>query len=1093
MHIRNDDYRIYSEDGFVKLNVNNNTIKELAYRKSTFENGQLYYLQRRVSDLSFNDNFNTIFAIVEGEDDYDVEIELTSSGDILTHHCDCPAHAKYEGACKHVVATLFAAMIKNNSSSSKLIKANESNSDLISYYEYFDSSTYQDECVKLDITLNIERYYTNYLPSLDFKIGINRLYVIKNISEFIKKLISDTSLEFGKGFIYHPSKNLFLAHDAKIINLLKELYELEELQKTLSPYNRYSSQISSFRGKKVYLSQVTLRRVLDIIKDTSFNLTLGDKEIQNIIILNQDLPLQFILKKQKSNLMLEMKDSNLPIPITQDKDYFLYNNTIFKVSDKQRQYFSPILNAYMKDKSTLVFKGDESSRFVSAVLPYLKKISYIEITEEVDRSIHNTALLTKIYLDKENSNISANVEFHYDNYKVNPFLSYDTVIEDNKILVRDIENEKSILNQFEQFEFKVKNGLAYLDAEDKIYDFIHISLPVLQSEAEVYYSESFSNIKIKDSKAFSSKVRLNTNLNLLEFSFEHNDIDIRELSDIFSSLRFKKKYHRLKDGSFVPLNDGNLQSIADLMNNLDIDDKDLDNNLLQLPKFRAIYLDEQLKKLNLINVERNQDFKLLVQNILESQDMEFDIPLEVDGVLRSYQKNGFKWLKTLSYYGLGGILADDMGLGKTIQAIAFILSNRDNLTPSIVVAPSSLIYNWQDEVVKFAPELKVTIITGNKNQRQELISNIKDFDIVITSYPLIRRDIDLYDNILFDYCFIDEAQHIKNPTSINARSVKQLKAKGYFALTGTPIENSLSELWSIFDFVMCGYLLGHRRFLDKYERPIVKHDNKKSLEALRSQIKPFILRRLKNDVLKELPDKIETRIVAELSVEQKSIYLAYLEQAKGEVAKELKDNGFQKSHIKILSILTRLRQICCHPATFIEDYSGSSGKMELLEELIVDALSGGHRILLFSQFTSMLKIIKNWLTSMNIDYMYLDGSTPIKERGELVKDFNAGYGKIFLISLKAGGTGLNLTGADTVIHFDPWWNPAVEDQATDRAHRIGQKNTVQVIKIVTKGTIEEKVYELQQKKKYMVDSLIKSGETYVTKLSEDQLKSLFDI
>jgi len=326
---------------------------------------------------------------------------------------------------------------------------------------------------------------------------------------------------------------------------------------------------------------------------------------------------------------------------------------------------------------------------------------------------------------------------------------------------------------------------------------------------------------------------------------------------------------------------------------------------------------------------------------------------------------------------------------------------------------------------------------------------------------------------------------------LNAKAVKRIKALSYFALTGTPIENTLTELWSIFDFVMPGYLRSHKVFTSRFEIPIVKNGDTAARQELTRHIKPFLLRRMKKAVLKELPEKIESKIVTEMTVEQAKLYEACLLQARTELETELQLSGFEKSQIKILALLTRLRQLCCHPSLFLENYQGGSGKLEALEEMLQDAISGGHRILLFSQFTSMLQLIRQQLDSAGIACHYLDGATPAQERIRLVHAFNAGEKNVFLLSLKAGGTGLNLTGADMVIHYDPWWNPAVEEQATDRAYRIGQNNSVQVLKLITKDTIEEKIYLLQQKKKELIDTLIQPGETVITKLTEAEIRELF--
>ncbi|MFZ3372100.1 MAG: DEAD/DEAH box helicase, partial [Desulfitobacteriaceae bacterium] len=645
----------------------------------------------------------------------------------------------------------------------------------------------------------------------------------------------------------------------------------------------------------------------------------------------------------------------------------------------------------------------------------------------------------------------------------------------------------------EQADFIVSQGKIHLEDDEKILEFTANWLPQLQELAEIYYSDQFK-LKIRTSTTFTGRVRLDEKLDILEISFQYNDIEQEELTDIFHSLHLKRKYHRLRDGSFLDLHQTELTAIAQLLENLDLKAEDLNNKLLNLPKYRAMYLDSYLRQANLPGVQRNKAFKQLVQSILEPQDGEFEIPAELEHILRDYQKTGFKWLKTLATFGLGGILADDMGLGKTLQVLSFILSEKASAPgPALVIAPTSLIYNWQEEAKKFTPTLQVLVLEGTPLERQAQLTNLEPWDLVVTSYPLLRRDIDKFAKFDFSYCFLDEAQHTKNPQTLNAKSVQQIKAKGYFALTGTPIENSLSELWSLFNFIMPGYLLSHQEFRKKYEMPIIKGEDSKPLIELSRHANPFILRRLKKDVLKELPDKIETQLNAQLTEQQKKIYLAYLQEAKGEIAREIATVGFNKSHLKILAALTRLRQICCHPAMFIEDYTGGSGKMLLFQEILTDALDSGHRILVFSQFTTMLDILQDHLNQEKIEHFYLRGSTKAAERMQMANTFNEGIGQVFLISLKAGGTGLNLIGADMVIHFDPWWNPAVEDQATDRAHRIGQKNAVQVIKLITQGTVEEKIIALQAKKKELIDTVIQPGETLLYKLSEQELRELFEI
>ena len=514
--------------------------------------------------------------------------------------------------------------------------------------------------------------------------------------------------------------------------------------------------------------------------------------------------------------------------------------------------------------------------------------------------------------------------------------------------------------------------------------------------------------------------------------------------------------------------------------------EDLVNNLnnVQLKNEINTFIKESKTKLTKDEVE----FKKYIEEI---KNIEPVIPSEVSDILRGYQKDGMAWLSQLSYLGFGGILADDMGLGKTLQVIAYIHGIKPE-KPTLIVAPSALTYNWLSEINKFTPNAKTIIVDGAKEDREKLIQTIGEYEFVITSYPLLRRDIAHYKEFEFSYCFIDEAQHIKNPKTMNARSVKKINAEHKFALTGTPIENSLLELWSIFDFVMPGYLYSAHEFRNRYEMPLVKDGDKMTADSFRARIKPFMLRRMKSDVLNELPEKIENTMYAELTGEQKKMYTSYLALAKNQTLALLCEGGQGK--MRILTLLMRLRQICCHPTLFDENYDKDSGKLDLLMELVTNAVESGHRILVFSQFTSMLSIIRESLKNVGIDSFYLDGKTPSYERAELSDRFNGGENNVFLISLKAGGVGLNLTGADTVIHYDPWWNPAIEDQATDRAHRIGQKNIVEVIKLVAKDTIEEKIIQLQEDKREIINSVMSDNSlniNNISKLTNEEILDLF--
>lgn len=1076
------------------FNITDEVIRNICPIRIVYLKGQQYYRANRVQQLNFNSQKMLFDAVVSGSQKYNVRIEFDKNGEFYRASCSCPAYNGYWGACKHIVAALCEIRERDRRGEYDNIRYYGIAKNIIDFFRYKQS--YTKVPVHLEITYEFELSpYTEIDKSsyLSFRIGENKLYVVKNIKKLLESMDTKEEIEFGKDFTFDPKVHEFSDEDKPIIDLLRELYDTERI---INESNQSFGKTSLFKGKRVNLTPITTKRFFNIMRNRSFKALIVNRAYENVRILEEKLPIKFKLNKEEKDLILNVDYGGVLIPLLSDGEYLFNYNFIYKTSKEQREYFIPFYNALVKQKDNYIkIPKEYKDSFVTEVYPIMEKIGEVEIDEKVQSLIYKPELKTEIYLDIIGDSILAEVRFIYGDIVINPFTHQKIINKEDRILIRDLEREREIISIFEASEFKVRNDQIYLDDEERKFDFVFGKIPLLQEKAEVFYSEAFKKVRIKDISSFFGSIRLNSENDLLEFSFDIDGIDRSELIDVFNSLREKKKYYKLKDGSYLPLEMNGLKSLSEILDYLEIKEEDLKKEIINIPKYKALYLDEKLKQAENSYIKRNLLFKELVQNIREPGDIDYAIPEQLQDILRDYQRFGFKWLKTLAAYGMGGILADDMGLGKTLQVLTFLLSEKreGNKLPSLIVAPTSLVYNWAAEVEKFTPELKILVISGNKDERQNNIEDIMNYDIVVTSYPLIRRDIELYENITFKYCILDEAQHIKNPMSLNAKSVKDIKAQSYFALTGTPIENSLTELWSIFDFILPGYLGTHGKFIKRFERPIVKENDKKSLDELSKYIRPFILRRLKKEVLKELPDKIEHKLVAELTTEQKKIYLAYLNQIKREIETEIKDKGFERSHIKILSGLTRLRQICCHPSLFIEGYTGESGKLQLLEELIDDIIEGGHRVLLFSQFTSMLGIIAEMLEKKKIEYLYLDGSTDTKERGELVNSFNKGIGSVFLISLKAGGTGLNLTGADTVIHFDPWWNPAVEEQATDRAYRIGQENVVHVMKLITQGTIEDKIFKLQERKKELIDSVIQPGETLVSKLSEEEIRELFEL
>ena len=579
----------------------------------------------------------------------------------------------------------------------------------------------------------------------------------------------------------------------------------------------------------------------------------------------------------------------------------------------------------------------------------------------------------------------------------------------------------------------------------------------------------------------------------LSLNFEDLEFGPSEYKKILASYRQNKKYFRLKDGSFLNLKNEYVDTLASFVDDLNLNDAQLDEEEVLIPKYRALYLDQLTKISQSLHVERDVSFKSMVREFKQVEDADFTVPVNLQKTLRRYQKTGYRWLKTLSKYQMGGILADDMGLGKTLQVISVLLSEKGQSNKSsLIVAPSSLIYNWESEIHKFAPGLTTMIIHGDPATRRQLIQDSSNVDIVITSYDLIRRDVESYQSQSFRYCILDEAHYIKNHTTLSAKAVKKVNSEIRFALTGTPIENSLSDLWSIFDFILPGYFGTYAQFRKKYEVPIMKQQNLNLLSRIHQQVAPFILRRLKKDVLKELPEKIETNMYCEMDKTQRDLYHAMVYEMKEQMNQEIQEQGIERSRIKILALLMRLRQICCDPSLYLENYKGESAKLKLCLELVDECISTGHKVLIFSQFTSMLDILSKELTAKEIKHLMLTGSTKTNERLALTEQFNSDDTPVFLISLKAGGTGLNLTGADVVIHYDPWWNMSAQNQATDRAHRLGQEKTVQVFKLFVKNTIEEKIERLQQRKRDLTEAIVQEGETFITQLSSEELTALFE-
>lgn len=919
---------------------------------------------------------------------------------------------------------------------------------------------------------------------IEFTIGDKRQYVVKDAYELALNIENKTRVIYGKSLEFNHEISGFHINSQALASFLRdEAADIRQIMKKTS--GLFSTNNLSGRAFKVM--PMSFDEFFNLFEDQTLECHGYKYPYNSLTFVNKDPESEFYINEEGNEYTLS---TNLYISFkTKSKNYtyIIIDDTLYRCSKEFTETVLPAVTKILKEPRKEISLTEEyMGKFCSAVLPQISKNAQVKTELIISDKLNMMPLSSSIYLDCNlQGHIYASVVFTYGDIEINPFRKSPR---DNTVM-RNLLEETKILVTLENAGFEKTTAKYSMQNENKIYDFLISGVSALIELCEVNISDDFKKINIKYPKSISMGVRLNSNL--IEIEMSKPEFDLDELKDILSSYKIKKKYFRLKDNSFLSLDNDYFNTLLKLVEDLNVQEEDLEKGHVEIPGYRSLYLDSLIKNNPWIQAEKAHNFKEMIRSIKESDDSDFKLPERLRPIMRGYQVVGFKWLKSLSKYTLGGILADDMGLGKTLQVIS-LLASETTKKPSIIVCPTSLVYNWQSEIEKFYPSLSTLIVAGNSGERISLIESIPSYDLILTSYDLVKRDIEYY-NHEFKYCILDEAQYIKNASTQNAKAVKLINSETRFALTGTPIENSLADLWSIFDFIMPGYLLSYKKFKDKYENPIVKDGDKEMLHRLNKQIQPFILRRLKKDVLKELPDKIETVTYAQMEETQRKLYSAELMKLNNEYKNEVKENGYEKSQIKILAMLTRLRQICCDPSLCYDDYDGGSAKLELCMEILRNSIENNHKVLIFSQFTSMLGIIEKQLKLDNIPYYLLTGATSSIERLNLANKFNMDNTAVFLISLKAGGTGLNLTGADVVIHFDPWWNISAQNQATDRTHRIGQHNNVQVFKLIAKNTIEEKIEKLQENKKDLAESVIKKGEILINSLSKDDINSLFEI
>lgn len=1012
-------------------------------------------------------------------DDNPRRVVRVAAGGKLSGRCSCDFFGNVHKPCRHLAASMMQAMASGALEEMRRRRARENAGRLMGTVQ---AALPMETPLQMEITLQL---LGRQPVRVSLRVGQERMYVVKSMAQFLHALQYGETIAFGKGFVFEPQWMGFTGVDEKIIRVLQDAAFVCQLEGKLVQ--------TGLEAKWLSLSERYVPRLMQLLMAKPFKLSFGETAYHIPCVFDGQAELLFGVSR--SGREMEVR-AQMPLslrPLGEDCRFVFCEGDVLRLPPEQLDIVRVMLEAGRDGQATFRFDAEQSTRVISELLPALERAGTVTLDGALAECIVRRELRVKAYFDREERTVLCKLVFCYGDEEIDPFAKAlpQSEADERVLMLRDAAGERAALDLLARAGFRMQKGRVILSGQEMTYRFLTEGIYEMQKTAEVYCSDEFRRMTPRKPH-FSGMLRMQEGALQLELS--ESGEPAPEILAILQALRDNRKYFRLRDGSFLDLTDmDEWRELAEAAAGAQVESEEegeRGRSLVEIQSFRAAYMVSLLENGHL-PVEADSSVTSFVSAMDEDGE---PCPEPLLGLLRPYQLRGFMWMQALHRLHMGGVLADDMGLGKTLQVIALLLWARrreETHLPSIVVAPTSLVYNWMAEIRRFAPELRVAVSEGSQSARAQTIARLSgqncgtgascDIDVYLTSYPLIRRDIGQLSAVSFRFAILDEAQYIKNAMSVGAGAVKQLKAQTRFALTGTPMENHPGELWSIFDFVLPGYLLSFAQFTHRFGAG-------EETDVLRRRIRPFLLRRLKGDVLRELPEKNEIQMMADMTEEQRRVYQASLLRLRPQVEGMLSGKG----RIEVLSAITELRQICGHPSLVLPSYAASSGKLDLLLDILPGSLEAGHRALIFSQFTRMLKILQRRLEAVGIECLYLDGETPPKRRLELVDQFNGGKAQVFLISLKAGGSGLNLVGADTVIHFDPWWNPAAEDQATDRAHRIGQKNTVNVIRLITRGSIEEQVVKLGARKRELFDQMITAGEAMPTQLTPEDIRALFE-
>lgn len=1092
-------------------------------------------IARKVSHLGDAAEVSGKIRSASGLSDYFDSVIVTSKDidAIIDYECSCPASIRFDTMCKHCVALGLTFLGEPGTFDGlETDRAPKTSRSLAKFMEittpYDEPDTPLHEKIHLDVELIHD--FGNWKAR--FSIGNSQArYVLPSPREFARAMRLDLFFSYGKKLAF---KHTLAAFDGPSQAIAAIIVHAVEVRRSLSSASSQVRPSAASTTREIELNEYEVADILDAIGTDSFKFTdtARSQEVYNMHITHDDPDITIRIIEDEGAGFQIMRDDDFTMATSGRSTYIFMDDVAYRCSARFGRAARFLESVYLSTDDELLLSYKDAPLFGAATLPLLESSLKVDVPEKLQKLVRVEGAIA-YYFDLIRVNkkeiITVEVRVTYGDYEfmladganedidlvsyrvnraggvgeaageaIGAWKTLSQTAEDELMPVRNEQLERFAMEALTPI-FEEELRLPVSDNEQLVGQLIFGGLQALAEIGEVYTTSNFD--KLLNAPIPKVSLGLSIDGNLLNMDVAPTDIDREELLAVLKSYKRKKHYHRLRSGAYLSLEDMELAHFSRIAEDLGLTDEDILDNTINLPAYRAFLIDREYS-----DIIRDESYERYINAFEEIDQASYVLPASLEGVMRPYQVDGFRWLSALTALGFGGILADEMGLGKTLQVISLLLAKYivgDLAHPVLIVCPASLVYNWQEEFARFAPEMNVAPVEGLKVERSRIRGD-HAVDVFIASYDIVRIDSDAFSKMEFSFLILDEAQYIKNHATKTAKAVKKLIGRHRFALTGTPIENRLSEIWSIFDFLMPGFLGSYAYFMQRYEIGILGGDEAVA-ERLQSLVEPFVLRRLKDAVLTELPEKMESVIHVPLTGEQAKLYNASEQNLRETLNLQKRENA-SRAHrrglagapggnrsVEVLAELTRLRQIALDPALVFEGYRGGAAKAAAIMELVEQAIDAGQKCLVFSQFTSYLDILKGELAKRDIAFYEITGATPKRERLRLVNAFNEDDVPVFLVSLKAGGTGLNLTGASVVIHADPWWNAAAIDQATDRAHRIGQERPVNVYKIIAKDTIEERIEALQEKKTMLADSIIKQADAIsLANLTKDELEYLLN-